>query len=432
MSFLYPPRFHDKVEDDIQLTASSKIPQEPSLLVSVQKIEQVPSILGIIRLLESNDSTEDGNRKTSKSSTKSSASMSCVPIPKGDHEKHSRTKVVVNALRLIEITERDSSVMLQTSIDALRDDPVMKMFNVFGDITGLAVRGLIKVVTMDNFATTLIDTATEVNASLIIVPWSGSGSLVEDTSTPLQQVFFEQRRRKSIHTPVQHANFIQDLLSSPTSTVLILVDRGLEVNQQKHRMSNVQRLVPSYQQIFLPFFGGLDDREALQIVVGISGLIGVRINVVRYKNATPGTPYYSESDLGSNASEDTLPPPEPILTDMADNEVLDHYFGPPGARNGGFLNLSYSEVESYTPITTALQQIKQMDSRDLVLVGRGALVQSNSMYGGLNWRGVDVERRKVLGDLAEAILLSQTSSSILIVQGRRPTSFENRMNGATV
>jgi hypothetical protein len=253
-------------------------------------------------------------------------------------------------------------------------------------------------------------------------------ALVEDTSTPIMQLFYEKRRRPSIHTPIQHANFIQDLLSTPTTTVLILVDRGLELSSNQARISNVHRLVPSYQQIFFPFFGGRDDREALQILVGISGMTEVKINVIRYKNTPSGIRNESNSDFGSAASsEDTLPPPEPILTDSEDSDILENYFGSAGNRSSGFLSLSYSEVESYTPITAALQHIATMDAKDLVLVGRGALVQSNSMYGGINWRGMDGERRKVLGDLAEAILLSQSTSSLLIVHRSRPTYFENRL-----
>jgi hypothetical protein len=50
VSYTYPPQYHDKFEDTASLQQKSK---KPSLLVCVNKVEQVPAILSLIHLLQS-------------------------------------------------------------------------------------------------------------------------------------------------------------------------------------------------------------------------------------------------------------------------------------------------------------------------------------------------------------------------------------------
>jgi len=150
---------------------------------------------------------------------------------------------------------------------------------------------------MQRFGDTVASTAEDVNAKFILVPWTGSGSIIEDSPlNSIQHIFTEQNRRHSIHTSVKHANFIQDLFASSTCNVLILVDRGInmniaatpnssEPNQLFAFMSQTSGIAGTctFQHIYFPFFGGRDDRAILEMVSGVSGVDGVRITVVRYK-----------------------------------------------------------------------------------------------------------------------------------------------------
>jgi hypothetical protein len=176
--------------------------------------------------------------------------------------------------------------MLQTSQDALKDDPAMKMLREFCKLSSIKVRSLVKVVTMYNFSDTVVSAANQVSAKYILIPWNGSGTvLAEPPSRPTQQVFTEFKRRQSIHTPVQHASFVQDLFSNATCTVLILIDRGSEVNNITNNASVSHFQGPSsiqnFQQIYFPFFGGRDDREALEMVARLARGEEVRVTVVR-------------------------------------------------------------------------------------------------------------------------------------------------------
>jgi hypothetical protein len=179
-------------------------------------------------------------------------------------------------------------VMLQTSQDALKDDPVMKMLRAFCEMASIKVRSLVKVVTIHNFSDTVVSTAKEVSAKYILVPWSGSGTVVveEPPFPPTLQVFTELKRKQSIHTPVQHASFVQDLFSNATCNVLILIDRGLEITNINTASTTEPHFqgpssILNFQQIYLPFFGGRDDREALEMVAGLARGEEVRVTVVR-------------------------------------------------------------------------------------------------------------------------------------------------------
>lgn len=425
VSFIYPPLYHDKPEEPANSTHhKGKKNGPPSVLVCVNKIEQVPPILSVIHLLQSKLNTvvpKDSRKGSHQSQSSTSGGINPCLRPQKDVDitkpAKTTTGVVINSLRLIELTERDSSVMLQTSQDALKDDPVTKMLRTFCEMNKSKshVRSLSKVVTMNSFGDTLVKTSEQVNAKYILIPWSGSGSMIEDMPIgPIQQAFGEHRqRRQSIHTPVQHANFIQDLLAGSTCTVLILVDRGLDVTSPSIlSISNGQTQVQTYQQIYLPYFGGPDDREALEIVIGLSAVPGVKINVIRYKNIISRR-YSGNSDMGSGESNDTIEQPEMLVLDAQDDDLIRLYFGGQGKNN-----MLYSEVESYTPVTTALQFLGQLSSSDLVIIGRGNTRMQNS----LQFKNGDNERRKVLGDVAESFLLCPCNASVLVVQSNRLTT----------
>jgi hypothetical protein len=314
VSFIYPPMYHEKPEEYSQTHHHKGKKGIPSLLVFCNRIEQVPPILSVIHLLQSklNAISHKDQRKGSNQSQTSLSGI--IPLPNhclrpqkdGDQTNplgKTSTGVIINALRLIELTERDSSVMLQTSQDALKDDPVTKMIRTYCEMnkTKSHVRSMVKVVTLNAFGNTLIKTAEEVNAKYILVPWSGSGSIIEDVSIgPCRNV----SRRQSIHTPVQHVQFIQDLLAGSTCTVLILVDRGLDVTTPSiMSLTNMTHVpIQTYQQIYFPYFGGSDDREALEIVIGLSQIDGVKINIIRYKNINSRR-YSADSDMASANSE---------------------------------------------------------------------------------------------------------------------------------
>ncbi|KAK5451955.1 hypothetical protein LTS15_007678 [Exophiala xenobiotica] len=86
----------------------------------------------------------------------------------------------IHALRLMELTERESSVMRVSEIEEFAGrDPVIKAFGTFGQSWAVAMAGQIAVVPEYSFAGTLMSRARELRSDLVLIPWSETGTMSE-------------------------------------------------------------------------------------------------------------------------------------------------------------------------------------------------------------------------------------------------------------
>jgi hypothetical protein len=108
-----------------------------------------------------------------------------------------------------------------------------------------------------------------------------------------------------------------------------------------------------------------------------------------------------------------------VRVESKDEECLEKIFGgTEGNRRSQVPNMNYTEVDSYAPITAALQAIISLGSRDLVIIGRGGSGAGPRIPSGSHLlRGMEGDRRKVLGDIAESVLICNQNISLLVVQG---------------
>ncbi|KAL2428794.1 K(+)/H(+) antiporter 1 [Exophiala dermatitidis] len=94
-----------------------------------------------------------------------------------------RRPLQVHAMRLMELTERGSSVMRVAEIeDFASRDPVINAFGSFGRSKDIAVAGQIAVVPEHSFSSTLLTRAQDLRSDLVIIPWSETGSMSEYAS----------------------------------------------------------------------------------------------------------------------------------------------------------------------------------------------------------------------------------------------------------
>jgi hypothetical protein len=94
-----------------------------------------------------------------------------------------RRPVQVDGLRLMELTERESSVMRVSELEEYATrDPIIKAFGTFGTSHDVAVGGQVAVVPGRNFSTTLLKRAKELSADFIVIPWSETGTMSEQPS----------------------------------------------------------------------------------------------------------------------------------------------------------------------------------------------------------------------------------------------------------
>lgn len=363
----------------------------------------------------------------------------------------------VHGLRIVELTQRTSTVMKVSEVDEFTDrDPVLNAFRTFGRLNHLAVSAGISIAPEDSFAEVLTERATDRSSELLLVPWSETGT-ISDPQDP-QNVNLENRFTSSIHN-----RFIHKVLNHATCSTAILVNRGfggiektltrsVSIHSLKLRNNGeidqaVAPIADPSHHIFFPFFGGVDDRLALQFVLQLaqnSNVTATVVNVVFKKDANENLPALPElpaavasrRDLPRGLSLSNVPSLATLenstTTESTGNDdaffqsLLDSL--PAGVNDRVFCD----RVETNHPLHYTIAKAKQelgtsnKNAGDLLVLGRS--VNSTKPYirselmevlGSLgNPTGAGSDMRKCLGDMAEAIIVSNVKASVLVLQAR--------------
>jgi len=192
----------------------------------------------------------------------------------------------IDALRLIELSDRTSAVMKSSVADTLLlTDPLLAIFRMFGELHGLPVSTSLSIVPYDDLAHNVADHARKNASELILVPWlppsipnkteTNMNDSLTTPKTPAQSnnpfdALFRtthNTREKSIHAI--HSQFVRGVFSESKTDVALFIDQGHEPGAINN------------QHIILPFFGGPDDRLALEFVVQLCANTTNSASVVR-------------------------------------------------------------------------------------------------------------------------------------------------------
>lgn len=261
VSFLYPPERRTRPED--VLTAHSSTPKgatdgmeddKASLVTSdetsryrftviLDSFDNMPGAMALTQLVlpPINDSTLSNS--------------SCLKKP----------EVSMNALRLIELSDRTSGVMKSSTADSLiHTDPLLCVFKMFGEQSDIPVSTNLAIVPYDDLAITVAEHAKRHTSDFVLVPWLppiiGSHT-VEDITARAKadhspfDTFFGSSSKANKSTGTYRAQFIRNVLAQSKTDAAIFVDIGDRAGAS------------GPQHILFPFFGGPDDRLALEFVV---------------------------------------------------------------------------------------------------------------------------------------------------------------------
>jgi nucleotide-binding universal stress UspA family protein len=391
------------------------------------RLDSLPSLFTFISLL--------GGDKASTATKIHRNKLALASVPEGS-ETSSTTVVTkrpleVHGLRIIELTERTSSVMQVAEQDEFANrDPVVNAFRTFAQLNNVAVSGDVQIVLEDSFAETLASQATDHASDLVLIPWS-------ETDAPTE---FDSHRDK-ISSGLQDV-FIRKTLEDAVCNIAVFYNRGFggpPINEPKTLSrtvsgisirSNPERpmvpIVDRSHHIYFPFFGGADDRVALRFVLQLAANTNITATIIHFILPLQSTKTNAIETVGTvsmGASSSKLD-----ITERMDTEAL--YAS--AARDTTLLHtlrdslpaaqatrVVFVENATTTPIADCINHAKQeigqspKNAGDLIVVGRGRHVRLSDIetYG-----NAASDLRKTLGVLAESVISSGVKGSVLVIK----------------
>lgn len=246
--------------------------------VVLDKVEHLPAMMSVTQLIHPSPPPP----RPSNHSSISTLNLS------------SRREARVDALRLIELSDRVSGVMRGSVADTLvRTDPTLEIYRTFGDINGVDITTSLAIVSFDDLATSVADHAKTNISHVVLLPWlapthdpdphkepaPGSPS----TSQPHHaggnpfDALFRATHGGAGSTSVVHSQFVREVFSQCTD-----MDVALYIDPVARSPGDVFRRSTSYH-IVLPFFGGPDDRMTLEWVVQLCTSVRVSATIIRVR-----------------------------------------------------------------------------------------------------------------------------------------------------
>jgi hypothetical protein len=289
VAYLYPPHLHSRAtttgasfvdvrgqKDDEggidDRTMTTKHNEEGvfkrRFTVVLDKLEHLPSLMAITQLLQPS---------SPYSQTESTPGQ--IPGKEGEVLTH------FCALRLIELSDRQSDLLKTPATDALlHSDPLIAIFRTFAELNGLPVSACLAIEPFEYLATGVAEHVRVAGTQLLLVPWLPSALTPDNNNLnstepgphnaatqdrggggPFDALF----RMDRPSTSLPHSHFVRSVFAQAGTNVALLIGRApfAAVRGKTH--------------VFLPFFGGPDDRLALDFVVQLCADPRVHATVVR-------------------------------------------------------------------------------------------------------------------------------------------------------
>ncbi|CAK7202689.1 hypothetical protein SEUCBS139899_005415 [Sporothrix eucalyptigena] len=240
------------------------------------RLDSLPSLFTFISLLGAGDSP---NNDAIAVGREESAQEPQPQVP-----AIARRHLQVHGLRILELTERTSSVMKVSETDELaRRDPVVNTFRAFTQLNDVAVSDQVAVVPAASFPETVATEASETSSDFVLIPWGERGNS-EDQSTSWAATSAADR-----FTDRARLDFVQATLERAVCNTGIFIDNGFGgaasaskgdrplisrtvsvLSTGSHRNQATLPVANKSHRIYLPFFGGPDDRVALRFILQLA------------------------------------------------------------------------------------------------------------------------------------------------------------------
>jgi hypothetical protein len=422
--------------------------------VILNRIEHLPAIMTLTQLLQPSPSSHS-LETSARSLDKPTSSRQSTDVPALSYNTAGNV-VTLDALRLIELTERTSAVMQSSeAYDLLQRDALVSIFRTFGHLNAIPVSASLSVVSHESFSQSVESHVQEKGSDMVIIPWhiAGEETLQNAISyNPFEGVFGQAKAGSNEKaSSVLYSQFVRRVFGTAPTDVALFIDRGMSLVGDSDQGASLT------QHIVLPFMGGPDDRMALEFVIQLCANPHVTATVLRIKRIEDDTqtPIETETDLSkahvpgntvmsTSGFPDTIYAPPTTQTRMesenADNLIFSRYVPNTGDAapalptrvKDALKRITFDVVSTAAPLRETIEYANaaQPATGDkkrnlLVLVGRGRrmaaeshhaeirlITQGHAAKGGM---GIGGETLRALGDVATAMLLG-TKASVLVMQ----------------
>jgi hypothetical protein len=414
------PGSADGSEDGLEKAGSTQVRK---LLVYL-RLDSLPSLFTFIALL-------GGDRNTVVTKThRSKAELEPVPEASEGTPAPAKRPLEVHGLRMIELSERTSSVMRESEMeDYTWKDPVVNAFRTFAQLNNVAVSGSVSVVSEASFVDTLINQASEHLSDLVLIPWTlpGANSNLDMAADPFSASLQD--------------TFVRGTLDTATCNTAIFFNRGFGgaagvskpeprvgltrtasgISLRSHREPALPPAVDRSHHVFFPFFGGVDDRVALRFVLQLAQNSNITVTITHFTLSTSSASKEANvSDaLAENSSGTSVPGQQDLQGESASDAALLHTLRdslPTALTN----RVVFVDVSTTTPLAECLDYARQeiaqspRNAGDLVVVGRGKhaiLAAAENSVPTSN-----LEMKRTLGVVAENIISGGVRGSVLVMQ----------------
>jgi hypothetical protein len=393
-----------------------------SLLVYL-RLDNMPTSLAFVSLLsgKSGDNVKRSHPSLGRSAT---------PVPQEDHvagegEYFKKKPLEVHGVRLVELTERGSTVMKVSEVDEYSlFDPVLNAFRVLGQMYNLAVSGEVTISPISSYPDVLVSKAADESSDLLLLPWSETGGLTETQTISTDSV-------KDKFSSDAYNNFIASTLTTSTCNTAVFINKGFSGTLRNHpstlsrsashlslrRHSEYQTLpaLDRSHHIFLPFLGGADGRAAIRLVLQLAENPEVTATIVHLTSSKPSSSSGREGSIEHVAvtagSKEVVTPEFSIESDAAFFSTMRN------SLPSGLTNRVIFESDSVSSVLDAsLERAKTEVSQnpknggDIIVLGRGNVSETSSSGSG----------PVCLGVAAEKVLGANLRASVLVLLARGP------------
>ncbi|KAF9459202.1 Sodium/hydrogen exchanger family-domain-containing protein [Collybia nuda] len=372
----------------------------------------------------------------------------------------------IEAHRIIEL-DRTSITKSSAPNTHLNTDPLLAIFRMHGQLHNLPITSSVSVIPRSDIPNDVVENARKHASDMIMVSWlppskeddektQGSININNPTTSnkpsnnPFGALFRSPSGTQKPASAIQSQS-VRRVFTQSGVDVALFVDRAA---------SRTELPTATNQHVFLPFFGGPDDRLALEFVVQICESPKVTATVLRMVRkddhllASPTSTAYTKDNGGvsklpenvnmlslvSVVSDSTATfhgetnSGLKLQSEVADNISWARYAEP---RTGSGSNLhpaalsriQFRELETSTPLRSAIQECSLNNAegdghtRLLIVTGRSVRPAFESHRAELealmreHWHDtVDNDMKRTIGDIATAFILTGCGAGVVVMQ----------------